>query len=134
MDVEETAIAQMLADSDQALVNWYSGFMANQDEDLVLTGVKIPSPDKLAAIFDQWCTQSRSLLQTLLCEKLGYARIEKGRREATEIGLIAVTSAALQAANLPGEVDPLTTAVLLYTRRKLDNLCPDEETATAEVE
>jgi hypothetical protein len=119
----------LLEDQDEALRRWYQSFMAPANEESTLTGGILPSPEQIGDIFDQWFDRRRDELRAVLCEKLRWAKMQPPSREALEITTIAVMSAALISSHLASQIDPVATAVLLMSRRRLDRLCDDTKPA-----
>ncbi|WP_165987022.1 hypothetical protein [Streptomyces sp. YIM 98790] len=123
LQFDEEEIARSLRDSDEALRVWYTSLMSPKDDDLVLTGVPLPSFGRMGELFDQWFERNRALLRQALCGKLHKARLSAGGKDLTEVGVVAVIAAALAASSVPIPVDPLATAVVLLARGRLEKLC-----------
>jgi len=117
----------LISDPDQALIQWYQGFMSPASGESTLTGGPLPSLDKLGSIFEQWVDRRRDDLRSLLCEKFGYIRMQPVRREVMEITVVAAISAVIASSHLGGQVDPVATAALLLSRRSLDGLCGEPD-------
>ncbi len=115
----------LIEDPDEALLQWYQGFMAPASDDNVLTGGPIPTIGQIGQIFDQWFERRRDELRRLLCDKINYVKLTDNKRETLEVSMVAVISAALLSTHLAGQIDPVATAAVLLTRRSLDRLCAE---------
>jgi hypothetical protein len=108
-----------------ALVQWYEKYMApDEDPELILAGIPIPPASRIAEIFHRWFDNNQAYLHALLCEKVRYGTISDSIRDKGEIATIAAVAVVL-ASSGHAEVDPIATAVLLVTRKYLDQLCQD---------
>ena len=131
----EEDVQYLIDNPDEALERWYQTFMAPVNDGSTLTGGLLPPANQIGEIFDQWFERRRADLRTMLCEKLHYVKLQPHRRETLEIATIAVVSAALITSHLAEQVEPMTTAAVLISRRSLDRLCDDAENSdTADVE
>jgi hypothetical protein len=123
--VSDENVMSLIEDPDEALRRWYQTFLAPANDESVLTGGPIPSLGHIGEIFDQWFERRRVDLRAALCEKLQYAKLESHKREAIEIGTVAIISTALISSHLAGQIDPVATAVVMMSRRSLDRLCDE---------
>ena len=121
-------IQVLISDPDQALQQWYQGFMSPANTGSTLTGGPLPSLEKISDVFEQWFERRRNELRSLLCEKLQYMKLQPARRETLEITIVATVSALIAASHFGNQVDPVATAALLLSRRSLDGLCDKAET------
>lgn len=126
-------VQHLIEDPNEALQRWYRSFMAPANQESTLTGGSLPSLSQIGEIFDHWFERRRADLRALLCQKLKYIKLHPRTRESVEIATVAAVSAVLASSHLAGQVDPVTTAALLMSRRSLDRLCDDAEVADAEV-
>jgi hypothetical protein len=123
--IADENVRSLIEDPDEALQRWYGTFMAPANNEGVLTGGPIPPLSQIGEIFDQWCERRRADLRTALCHKLKYIELSSHKRETIEISAVAFISAALISSHLAEQVDPVTTAVIMLSRRSLDRLCDD---------
>ncbi len=121
MAAHEDEIIALLADPDKALRVWYDRFMTTDDPELILAGEPVPSARRIAEIFDRWVRRSRDQIRRAVCPE--YISLSQRNREIGEIGVIATVSTALGSLHFPIGVDPVVTAVILVSRRSLDDLC-----------
>lgn len=95
----------------------------DNDPGRILTG-EDQTPDNISHIFDEWYKRSREVLRGLICGRLRYQALTGRQKEFGEVGIVAaLTSILAAAAPQLIAVDPLATAVILVTRRLLDDLC-----------
>lgn len=124
MSASEAEIRALLADPDDLLRRWYRQYLAaEEDPELILTAGAAPPPQQIGQLFDRWFEGCRSLLRTTLCERLRYARLGEGSRQLGEVALVALVTTLLNDVAAELVVDPLSTAAVLITRRRLDHLC-----------
>jgi hypothetical protein len=127
--VADENVEALIEDPDEALRQWYRGFMAPAGEGNVLTGGPIPPIGQIGEIFDRWLERRQDQLRVAICEKLRYAQLNSNKREAVEISTVAVVSAALLSTHFAAQIDPVATAVVLLSRRSLDRLCDARDEA-----
>lgn len=94
-----------------------------EDPDLILSSGQIPAPREIGELFNRWFEGSRIQLRAALCERLRYARLSEGTKQVTEIALVALVATLLTDVASDLLIDPVTTAAVLVTRRRLDALC-----------
>lgn len=127
MPVSEAEIRALLADPDEMLRRWYARYQSSEeDPELILTSGG-PSPRQIGQLFDRWFDSCRDRLRDLLCHQLGYARLSEGGKQLGEVALIALVATLLSDVASELVVDPLSTAAVLVTRRRLDTLCAATE-------
>lgn len=115
-------VRELLDNEEKALAEWFAGYLTTDDQrDLILTSGSIPPLRAIAEMFEMWYEKSRSQLQDLICTP--YRSISDTGKEVGEVTLIGLISVALASHSSTLPVDPLATAVLLVSRRKLDRLC-----------
>lgn len=124
MPASEADIHRMLADPDETLRRWYARYLtAEEDPELILTSGDEPSPEQLGKLFDRWFDGCRERLRVALCQRLHYARLGERGKQLGEVALVALIATLLRDVAAELIVDPLSTAAVLVTRRRLDDLC-----------
>lgn len=120
----EAEIRGMLADPDETLRRWYAQYLAaEEDPELILTAGDGPSPGQLGNLFDRWFDGCRDRLRVALCHRLHYARLGERGKQLGEVAMVALVTTLLHDVAAELIVDPLSTAAVLVTRRRLDDLC-----------
>lgn len=126
MPPSEAEIRTLLADPDKTLRLWYARYQApEEDPELILTAGAGPSPQQIGPLFDRWFDGCRDRLRGVLCQRLRYARLGEGSRQLGEVALIALVTTLLNDVAADLVIDPLSTAVVLVARRRLDGLCAE---------
>ncbi|WP_436521937.1 hypothetical protein [Actinoplanes sp. HUAS TT8] len=124
MVASDDVFNRYIEDPDLALKTWYASYVSpDADPDLILTSGDDPDPNNLRDFFDRWFSKFEGQLRVAICQGLRYERLGSGSKQLGEVALVAAVAALLahQSGTIP--VDPVATAAVLVTRRKLDKLC-----------
>jgi hypothetical protein len=125
-------IEKLLGNPDGTLERWFESFLSTEEPGLILTGGETPPIKRIREIFDRWFDRRRAQLKEILCDRLGYGSLSSSQRSGGEVVVVGIIATAIAASPFPDAVDPVLTATLLITRRKLDHLCGNDVPPTGD--